>query len=156
MKLFNFDKLGQEFIWQDSIGLVTKSLGAAAGSEKLYVNIDSVPPGGYSTKYHSHSQQEEFFLILEGDGTLRLNDESLPVRKGDFFAKPGGKGLAHTFFNSGSASLVIIDIGTVEPEDTCYYPDEDVYLHKSNGVNRVYHVGELDTVWTSDPNKDAK
>ena len=40
----------------------TLYLGAAAGSEKLYVNIDYVKPGARSVKYHSHSKQEEFFL----------------------------------------------------------------------------------------------
>jgi len=152
MKINNIDNLPEDFIWRDSLGLITKSLGAAAGSSRLYVNIDSVPSGGYSTKYHSHSQQEEFFLVLEGSGTLRLNDETIPVKKGDYLAKPGGEGIAHTFYNSGAATLVIMDIGTVEPEDTCYYPDEDVYLHKSNGVNRAYRGGAVDRAWTSDPN----
>ena len=152
MKINNIDELPEKFIWRDSLGLITKSLGEDAGSSGLYVNIDSVPPFGYSTKYHSHSQQEEFFLVLEGVGTLRLNDETIPVKKGDYIAKPGGKGIAHTFYNSGTEALVILDIGTVEPEDTCYYPDEDIYLHKSNGVNRAYRGGDADSGWTSDPN----
>ncbi len=156
MKIHNLNELAPEFIWQDSLGLITKSLGAAAGGSKIYVNIDSVPPKGYSTKYHSHSQQEEFFIVIEGTGTLRLNDETVQVKKGDFIAKPGGKGIAHTFYNSGTENLVILDIGTVEPEDTCYYPDEDVYLHKSNGVNRVYHGEAVDKVWKSDPNMGIK
>ena len=152
MEIHNINNLPEKFIWRDSLGLITKSLGAAAGSSRLYVNIDSVPPAGYSTKYHSHSQQEEFFLVLEGSGTLRLNDETITVKKGDYIAKPGGKEIAHTFYNSGKEALVILDIGTVEPEDTCYYPDEDVYLHKSGGVNRAYRGGEVDRTWTSDPN----
>lgn len=152
MKILNLNKLPPEFIWRDEIGLVTKSLGDAAGSERLNVNIDSVPPGALSTKYHSHSQQEEFFLVLEGEGTLMLNGENIPVSKGDFIAKPAGKNIAHTFYNSGSGALVLLDVGTSEKEDTCYYPDEDVYLHKSNGKNRVYHGEAIDHEWSSDPN----
>lgn len=152
MKILNLENLPPEFVWRDEIGLVTKSLGAAAGSERLNVNIDSVPPGALSTKYHSHSQQEEFFLVLEGEGTLRLNGEKIPVSKGDFIAKPAGKNIAHTFYNRGSEALVLLDVGTAEKEDTCYYPDEDVYLHKSNGKNRVYHEADIDADWSSDPN----
>ncbi|NCB74655.1 MAG: cupin domain-containing protein [Clostridia bacterium] len=152
MKIINLNNLPPQFIWRDEIGLVTKSLGAAAGSERLNVNIDSVPPGALSTKYHSHSQQEEFFLVLEGEGMLRLNGEEIPVSKGDFIAKPAGKNIAHTFYNSGSEALVLLDVGSSEKEDTCYYPDEDVYLHKSNGKNRVYHGGDIDREWSSDPN----
>jgi len=152
MKINNVSKLNESFIWQDQVGLITQSLGAAAGSQKLYVNIDQVPPNAFSTKYHSHSQQEEFFMILEGFGTLRMNGEEYPVTKGDFIAKPPAKTNAHQFYNSSKDTLVILDVGTVEREDTCYYPDEDIYLHKSNGENMVFRKQAILDDWTSDPN----
>lgn len=133
-------------------GLVTKQLGASVGSQKLYVNLDTVPAGAYSTKYHSHSQQEEFFYILSGNGILRLNDEKETVKAGDFLAKPAGIDLAHTFYNPGPEPLMILDVGTVEKEDTCYYPDENIYLHKANGTSQVYAGDQLIKGWKSDPN----
>lgn len=152
MEILNSEKLPKSFIWKDSVGLITKSLGAAAGSQKIYVNIDYVPPRSYSTKYHSHSQQEEFFMILSGSGTLRLNDQEWLVEQGDFIAKPAAQEIAHTFYNSGNESLVILDVGTNEKEDTCYYPDEDIYLQKSNDQRRIFRGKDLDSLWTSDPN----
>lgn len=152
MEILNVEQLPEEFLWKDSVGLVTKSLGAAAGSQKIYVNIDYVPPKAYSTKYHSHSQQEEFFMILSGSGTLRLNDQEWFVKQGDFIAKPAAQEIAHTFYNSGNDSLVIIDVGTNEKEDTCYYPDEDMYLQKSNDQRRIFRGKDLDSSWTSEPN----
>lgn len=154
MTIFNVNNLSEKFIWQDDVGLITKSLGSAANSEKLYVNIDSVPPKAYSTKYHSHSQQEEFFLILDGCGTLRLNGVDYTVKKGDFIAKPAAQNIAHTFYNSGSDILVILDVGTVEKEDTCYYPDEEIYLHKSNGTSIVFGKRSIIDDWTSNPNEN--
>jgi len=148
----NIEELSDKFIWSDTVGLVTKSLGESAGSEKLYVNIDYIPPKAYSTKYHSHSQQEEFFLILSGTGTLRLNDEEKLVKQGDFIAKPAAQNVAHTFYNSGNEVLTILDIGTRESEDTCYYPDENVYLQKSNDQRRVFRGSSLDLLWSSEPN----
>lgn len=88
MKILNSEILPAEFLREDSVGLITKSLGAACGSERIYGNIDSAPPGAYSTKYHGHSQQEEFFLILSGSGTLRLNDNEYPVKTGEFSEEP--------------------------------------------------------------------
>jgi uncharacterized cupin superfamily protein len=152
MKTLNTDQLDDAFISRDQVGLITRFLGAAAESKKIYVNIDDVPPRAFSTKYHSHSQQEEFFLIIKGDGTLRLNEEEIPVKKGDFIAKPAGKNIAHQFYNSGEKVLTILDIGTVEREDTCYYPDEDVYLHKMNGERMAYRKQAILGEWTSDPN----
>ncbi|HCX63540.1 cupin domain-containing protein [Sedimentibacter sp.] len=152
MEIKNIEQLPEEFVWHDSVGLITKSLGTAGGSKKFYVNIDYVPPKAYSTKYHSHSQQEEFFIIISGNGTLRIQNKELSVKQGDFFAKPAGQNIAHTFFNSGNESLVILDIGTNEKEDTCYYPDEDVYFQKSNEQRRVFRGSDLDKLWTSEPN----
>ncbi|WP_368383327.1 cupin domain-containing protein [[Clostridium] symbiosum] len=90
---------------------------------------------------------------MSGSGTLRLNDREQEVTAGDFIAKPGGRMLAHTFYNSGTEPMLILDIGTVEKEDTCYYPDEDVYLHKSNGDSRAFSGDILLTEWTSEPNQ---
>ncbi len=152
MKVNNIESLSENYIWRDAAGLITKSLGESAGSQKIYVNIDYVPANAYSTKYHSHSQQEEFFLVLSGSGTLRLNGVERTVSTGDFIAKPSGQNIAHTFYNSGNEVLTILDAGTIEKEDTCYYPDEDMYLHKSNNQRVAFSGSDLNQSWTSDPN----
>ena len=142
----NSRSLDQSYIWNHAAGLITKELGKSVGSERLYVNLDIIPPGAFSATYHSHSCQEEFFYILSGTGTLRLNDETYPVG-------PAGKNIAHTFYNSGRENLYILDLGTVDPEDTCYYPDEHMYLHKSNGERRTYRADAAVNDWSSDPNQ---
>ena len=60
---------------------------------------------------------------------------------------------AHSFYNSGEENLCILDIGTVDPEDTCYYPDEQIYLHKSNGERRIYRADATESDWSSAPNQ---
>lgn len=97
MQIFNINDLPSEFIYKDNSNLITKLLSKAVGTEKFYINIDIIPHQKYSTKYHSHSQQEEFFLILDGVGTLRLYNKIYNVKKGDFISKPSGKNTAHTF-----------------------------------------------------------
>jgi len=148
MKLLNLDNLNEPFICRDESGLFTELLGAAAGSQKIYVNIDHVPPQTFSTRYHSHSEQEEFFLILQGSGVLRFNDAEYPIQKGDFLAKIPAQNNAHTFYNSSDDTLIILDVGTVQKEDTCYYPDDDIYLQKSQGEQRVYSGQSLLRGWT--------
>lgn len=152
-KIGNINQISDEFVWKDTIGLITKELGKSVGSQKFYVNLDSVPTNGFSTKYHSHSQQEEFFYIISGVGLLRLNGQEVSVKAGDFLSKTAGKGISHTFYNPGLEPLVILDIGTNEKEDTCYYSDEEVYLHKSNGEKHVFKKNVLLENWTSDPNE---
>jgi uncharacterized cupin superfamily protein len=130
---------------------MTKMLGALAGSERLYVNIDYVQPGDQSAKYHSHSLQEEFFLILKGSGSLRIQGETFPVRAGDFLAKPAGKGIAHQFINDGPDMLEILDCGTLEYEDIAEYPDEDILLVRK--TRTAFHRSAALKGWSSDPNE---
>ena len=152
-KIHNLTKLPSEFIDDPKFEskLRTKYLGAAAGSEKLYINIDYVKPGGNSVKYHSHSGQEEFFAILKGNGLLRYNNEEIQVSTNDFFAKPAGKGNSHQFINNSDDILIILDCGTKDVDDEVYYPDEDItYIKKEKNA---YKDGKLIKNWSSDPNE---
>ena len=152
-KINNLTKLPSEFIDDPKFEskLRTKYLGTAAGSEKLYINIDYVKPGGKSVKYHSHSGQEEFFAILKGNGLLRYNNEEIQVSTNDFFAKPAGKGNSHQFINNSDDILIILDCGTKDVDDEVYYPDEDItYIKKEKNA---YKDGKLIKNWSSDPNE---
>lgn len=128
----------------------TLFLGSAAGSERMYVNIDLIQPGARSAKYHSHSKQEEFFLILNGSGTLRMNGEEHSVSKGDFVAKPAGKGNAHQFINTSEDVLEILDIGTVDRGDVVHYVDEDVYYLRDQ--NLMFGGQHALHNWDTEPN----
>ena len=152
-KIYNLTEIPSELIDDPKFEskLRTKYLGATAGSEKLYVNIDYVKPSGRSVKYHSHSHQEEFFAILKGNGLLRYNDEEINVRVNDFFAKPAGRGNSHQFINNSNDILIILDCGTREKNDEVYYLYEDV-TYRTN-ERQAYRGEKPISNWTSDPNK---
>ncbi len=150
-EIYNVDNVPDDYIYdpQFESGLKTKLLGALGGSEKIYLNIDYVKPGAKSVKYHSHSLQEEFFLILKGKGTLRLNGKSLPIMQGVFFSKPAGKGIIHQFINNGDEVLEILDCGTPNKNDIITYPDEDVILIKKTGM--AFKKTAKIEGWSSEP-----
>lgn len=152
MTVFNRDAIPDAYIEKSERRneLHTLYLGHLAGSERLYVNIDQLQPGAHSAKLHSHSVQEEFFLVLSGQGTLRLGDRRIAVKAGDFFAKPAGRGTAHQFINDGDQMLEILDMGTRDDEDVVRYPEEGVQLDKASGV--ATRGSEVLTDWSSDPN----
>lgn len=150
-KILNTSNIPKEFIGEFLGKASTYYLGKAAGSEKIYVNIDKIQPGAKSAKYHSHSKQEEFFLILSGTGTLRMNGEEYQVGKGDFVAKPAGRNIAHQFINSGNAVLEILDVGTKEAGEIAFYPDEEVYYLVDQDM--VFKKSDKLDDWDSEPNK---
>lgn len=131
--------------------LKTVSVGDAAGCEKIYVNVDYVKPGGKSAKYHSHSKQEEFFLIMSGTGILKICGDEIPIKAGDVISKPAGKNIAHQFINNGSNILQILDVGTREKGDVVTYPDENIVYVKDEKL--VFNIKDSVKGWTSDPNK---
>ena len=151
-KLLNLDDMPQEYVDDPRFESMMKTLylGAATGSERIYVNVDFVKPGGKSVRYHAHSKQEEFFLILDGEGILRIEDENIPVKKGDFVAKPAGKGIAHQFINTGDQILQILDCGLCDPDDVITYPDEDIILLKNQRL--AFRKSQALEDWSSDPN----
>jgi uncharacterized cupin superfamily protein len=70
-------------------------LGTDTAAKHLGASIDIVAAGKRSCPYHFHHAQEEMFVILEGDGTLRVADELIPIRAGDVIFIPPGPEYPH-------------------------------------------------------------
>jgi mannose-6-phosphate isomerase-like protein (cupin superfamily) len=58
---------------------------------------------------HMHTGVEEFYYVMNGDGTVQVNNESAAIKKGD--AIPLLLGDVHTFENTGSGALEFLIIG---------------------------------------------
>src|SRR2546430_3945318 len=56
-----------------------------------------------------HIGVEEFYYVMQGSGTARINDETAPITKGD--AVPVLFNDVHSFENSGSADLEFLIVG---------------------------------------------
>jgi uncharacterized cupin superfamily protein len=94
------------------------------GAKRLAYNVTSVAPGKRAFPFHNHHTNEELFLILEGEGTLRFGAEEHPVRKGDVIAcPPGGPEVAHQLVNTGTAELRYFALSTTLDTDVFQYPD---------------------------------
>lgn len=104
--------------------------GARAGTaaRRLGAGIDVVPPGKRACPYHFHYAQEEMFIVLEGEGTLRVAGEMLPIRKGDVIGIPPGPEYPHQIINTSDAPLTYLSISTQEVPEVCEYPDSGKYL----------------------------
>jgi len=151
LDIHNMYRLPEDCVETYAKGVATAYLGRFAKSQKLYVNIDTLPTGTYSAKYHAHSKQEEFFIILSGSGILRMNGEDMLFKEGDFVSKKCGD--VHQFFNSGTVPMKILDIGTNEEGDICTYPDEGVVLLRDE--KKAFLEKSVLLSWTSDRTNDT-
>ena len=85
-----------------------------------YVDFYSVPAGA-SIGAHVHRGVEEVYLVIKGEGSVKVNDETAPLKKGD--AVPVKVNDVHSFENTGAGDLefivygVALDKGKLDIED---------------------------------------
>lgn len=103
-------------------------LAPGTAARKLGASFDILAPGKRVCPYHLHHAQEEMFVILEGEGTLRVAGEMLPVRTGDVIFIPPGPEYPHQILNTSDAPLKYLSISTMEAPEICEYPDSGKFL----------------------------
>ncbi len=103
-------------------------LAKGTAARKLGASIDILAPGKRGCPYHLHHAQEEMFIILEGNGTLRVAGEMLPLRPGDVIFIPPGPEYPHQIINTSAAPLKYLSISTMEVPEICEYPDSGKFL----------------------------
>ncbi len=70
-----------------------------------FIDSAELPPNTSIGRHTHAADEEEFYLILAGSGTMWRDGESFPVRSGDFIRnRPGG---SHGLENTGDEPLRI-------------------------------------------------
>ncbi len=118
-----------------------RRLAAAAGSRRAGLNHEHLDAGELSAPPHCHSAEEELFVVLAGDGLLRLDDEERGVRRGSLVARPAGTGVAHSFV-AGDTGLTLLAYGERDPRDVCWYPRSQKLSVR--GVGAMFRVQTVD------------
>jgi uncharacterized cupin superfamily protein len=118
-----------------------RNLGRAAGSVSTGLQHVEVVADKAAAPAHCHSLEEEIFVVLTGDGILRLGDEETPVRAGHVVARPAATAVAHQFV-AGPRGLTYLAYGTREAGDICFYPRSGKFL--IGGVGLMARVEKLD------------
>jgi uncharacterized cupin superfamily protein len=116
---------------------------SGAVARKLGASVDIVPPGKVTCPYHFHYAQEEMFVILQGEGTLRVAGERVPVRAGDVIAIPPGPEYPHQLINTSSGILKYLSISTQEVPEICEYPDSSKYLSYAEPAGPLLGKGRM-------------
>lgn len=129
-----------------------KRLGRAAGSERTGLNWASLPAGEAGAPVHCHSEEEEIFVVLDGEGTLALEPapqlarggrapEEIAIRAGHVISRPPATAIAHGI-RAGDSGIVFLAYGTRRPNDICYYPRSNKIFFK--GVGLIARLEDLE------------
>jgi uncharacterized cupin superfamily protein len=125
-------------------GATTAPLATHERSALAGLHWERLGPGKMGSPPHCHSEEEEVFVILEGDGTLELWPspqsakngvlrEDLPIRPGHVIARPPGSRVGHAF-RAGPGGITMLIYGTRKPNDMCWYPRSNKIFWRGLGV----------------------
>ena len=106
----------------------TRRLGDHAGLKNYGVNLVRVLPGGQSSARHTHSKQDEFVYVIEGEFVLVTDAGRETVGPGTCIGFPAGTGDGHHFLNLTQKDAIFLVIGDRTASDEVTYPDIDLEL----------------------------
>lgn len=122
--------------------------------------VDHLCPPGYAPPTHIHHQQDEVFVITEGDFTMTCGEETWPARPGSviFFPKgtphrfqvsETGPGRCQIVLTPGGFCELVVELG--EPATELGLPGPDVKMpdparigaaSEAHGISAVHPPGE--------------
>lgn len=100
-EFFNLDDLDQGLFRQLAPGLTTRIF----AGEQAMLSVVSFKPNAEGT-LHSHPE-EQWGVMLEGNGVRTQGGEDVPVKAGDFWRTPGG--VPHTL-KAGAEGARVLDV----------------------------------------------
>jgi uncharacterized cupin superfamily protein len=110
-----------------------RRLGDAGGLRDFGVNLMTLPPGGWSSQRHWHSDEDEFVYVLEGELKLVEDNSQTVLRSGECAAFPKGTGNGHHLINESSATAVYLEVGSRNPNDLTTCSDIDMMSSNADG-----------------------
>jgi uncharacterized cupin superfamily protein len=97
-------------------GRERRVLGDMFGLTNFGVNLTKLPPGGMSALRHTHTCEDEFVYIVEGEPVLVTNAGETPLRPGMCAGFKAGSGDAHHLSTAAAATSSIWRSATANPE----------------------------------------
>ena len=124
----------REAKWLDGhFGAYTRFEGSEARFPKLGFNIGVLAPGQAACYYHGEDEQEDF-LVLQGECVLLIEGQERPLRQWDFVHCPSWT--EHVFVGAGDGPCALLAVGTRTDGDVVY-PQSDLALRHGAGVENT-------------------
>ncbi len=88
------------------LGVIFRLRGQATGGAFSLVEHPIAP--GTLVPPHTHSREDEYSYVLEGEVGVRIGDQDFLAKAGDIIMKP--RGVSHTFWNAGPQPARLLEI----------------------------------------------
>src|SRR6059058_5658329 len=95
--------------------------GGNDAAEELAINLNVLAKGQPMALYH-HEPHQEGFLVLRGECEVRVEGESHPLRRWDYFHCP--LGVAHVVVGAGDEPALVLAVGSRVGGGRATYPED--------------------------------
>jgi len=103
------------------------------GGINLGARIEELPPGQTSSYHHYHTAEEEHVFVLNGNITLVVGEQRIPLAAGDHVCFPAGDPTAHHLANDGNQPCQYFVYGQRCDTDVVVYPNSQTLVIKALG-----------------------
>ena len=123
----------------DDTGSNELNLMPLLGPGRSSISVQVMAAGESTARLHSHSTLDEYYLVLEGKGTLRYNGREIGIQKGDFISKPIGlNNTSHMLANKGE-KLRTLDMEVWDQRR--FYTSKDLLLNADHNELIMRGIG---------------
>ena len=119
-------------------GRTKRPLGDVFGLTRFGVNLTTLEPGARSALQHSHSLQDEFVYVLEGELVLVTGEIETVLGPGLCAGFPAA-GISHHIENRGEHPATYLEIGDRTAGDAVSYPHDDLVAVRDGAGWRFTH-----------------
>ena len=136
------DETERMFSPQEGERSIQRFLMPMLGPTRVFATVENLIENDVSARQHSHSSLDEYYIVLDGEATLRMNNRTRHLRKGDFVSKPAGPDLTSQIIADRGQGVRILDI-EVWPDssrmskDLVYYPDQRELFLRGRGWSSI-------------------
>ena len=148
----NFHEAPRErFVREPRYDSENASMTQGTAAQQLGANFDIVAPGQQSCPYHYHFAEEEMFIVVQGEGTLRVAGELVPIKAGDVITIPAGPEYPHHIINTSDAPLHYLSISAHKTPEICVYPDSGKVGSFATGLRLLHRQDAGLDYWEGEP-----
>ena len=103
------------------------------------IELVRLPPRAKNFPFHTHTTEWEFYLIVSGSGTMRVNQKKVKLVPGDCVMCPPGD--PHQIINTSKRDLFYYVIANNSPTDVWHYPDSNKW--GSRAIGKFFRLHEV-------------
>lgn len=125
-----------------------KAISEKFGAKNLGFYLKEIGPKIFSAPYHWHTGEEELVIVLEGEATVRNDDQFRILKPGDLIYYATGADSVHQMYNHTDKPFKYFVLSSQSADDVCFYPDSKKQSqpegYTQNGLKVDYFKDEED------------